>query len=132
MRVRFVAWMGMLRMRDRGFSSAPVLSKPAPIPRLPKKPKISGRNQAGPPVEQRTRWPTKVLQDAARSGFLKLPPAIAIEVLDAFASQGSASARQLCTGKCCDVVVLQLLLSQIRSRDRPKRTYCFVENIVAE
>lgn len=49
-----------------------------------------------PPATSQLGWPTGILLEAARSGFLKVDVATATQILDTFDQQGTLAADQIC------------------------------------
>lgn len=85
---------GSLRPYSRKFTTSPAASLPASLPQAFRRKR--GYAPAHPSAAPQSGWPTVILAEAARSGFLKMDVATATQILDTFDQQGTLSADQLC------------------------------------
>ena len=82
------------RPYSRSFTTSPAASLPKSLPQGLRGQR--GYAPAHPSVASQSGWPTVILAEAARSGFLRVDVATATQILDTFDQQGTLSADQLC------------------------------------
>ena len=88
-----------IRPFERNFSNALARPRQGQFLRAPRKTRVPALSSTGSGTERRSEWPVRILKEGIEAGVLKLRLDVAINILNAFVKQGSASALQLCNGK---------------------------------